>query len=150
MQSSTTGTKEADAYLAKVLGTLNKSIPNALQDGVNEMVTRARKNHKFKRKSGQAERAIQGYISKKEWSLTFWINPAQVTVYSKDGKPYNYAWGLNDGTRSNYKTGHISPTITPSPKSGGIHADDFMNRAWQFGRRKMKKVIKSEIERAFK
>ena len=150
MQSSTTGTKEADAYLAKAMRYLNKKIPYVEQKSVNSMVAKANGDHTFKRKNGQADRAIQGFIDPKKWMLTFWINPAQVTVYSKDGKPYNYAWGLNDGTRNKYKQGKISPKITPSSKSGGIAADDFMGRAFGSGIKDLQRDIKREIERAFK
>ena len=150
MQVSTTGTEEADAFLTKAMGYLNKKIPFVLQENVNSMVTGARGKHNFNTLNGGAERAIQGYISKDDWSLIFWINPAQVTVTSKNGKAYNYAWGLNDGTRSNYKQGKISPKVTPSRGNGGIKGDDFMGREFSKGIKTTQVDIKKAIIGAFK
>ncbi len=150
MQVKTTGLKASDAFISKAMGRLNRSIPSALQKGVNGMITHAKNGKKYKTRNGGAERAIQGFIDTREWMLTFWINPAQVTVYSKSGKPYNYAWGLNDGTMSNYKQGAISPKITPSSKNGGIKADDFMGRAFEVGIKPLQREIVKDIERAFK
>ena len=145
MKSKTTGQSSSLRALNKAIGYLNKKIPFALQEGGNKMVAKAKSNHDFTTRSGQAERSIQADVVSKDWQLIFWINPDRVTSGN-----YNYAWGLHDGTGTGYLKSMMSPIVKPKLKSGGIKHDHFMVRAYEGEIKNLQRDIANVIKGAFR
>lgn len=124
--SNVRGLQKALNFYANRIDYLNKKVPSVLQKRGNKMVEKARKDHKYKTKSGQLERSIEANVNSRDWSLIFEINPDRVT-----NNDYNYAMIQHEGSGQGYKKSYMAKAVKPKLKSGGVKADHFMVRAFE-------------------
>jgi hypothetical protein len=108
----------------------------------NKMENSARGDHRYKRKSGRLDAAIQSVVDAKNVFLKFWIDPQSLT----SGK-YNYGVIQHEGSYSKYRPSGLTQRYASkkAKNGGGIKHDYFMLRAWNKIMPKMQRELVKDM-----
>ena len=117
------GLDNATRQLMSLQGRLNTSVGRSLVKHGSKMQKRAKKDHRFKSRSGNLERSILSDV--KGLVLRFFIE----NRFTKTKKG-SYGVYQHEGTYDSYKKSESAPKLPHSTGSKGLKHDHFMDRAF--------------------
>lgn len=136
------GLKGMKRALSKYPNEFKKELRKTLVIYGNKMARHAKRDHRFKSKSGNLERSIKSEVSKDKVFMKFFIDPQTLT----NGK-YNYGLIQHEGSYKGYKKSKSAKKYpNKRPNTGfGILYDHFMDRAWDKYIKPMNKALQNDI-----
>lgn len=146
MSVQITGLERVQSNLKGLPEKLNKTVMQTLGEYGTKMQRTARQSHRFKSRTGQADRSIETKLLPKELGMMFYIDKQGT---SADGKwsGVSYVTFQDQGTGKGYKQSKGADKYSPTAfKTGfGIMHDHFMARSWDTHLKPMIDAIKKRV-----
>lgn len=141
------GIKGMQKAISKYPNELEREFRKTLTVFGNKMVKHARRDHRFKRKSGNLDRAISIEVPRKRVALKFFINDSLLRPKGRSKKGNSYGVFMHEGTYQGYrKSKSARGFASSSSKSGtGWKYDHFMDRAWEKYLKSMKMALQIDM-----